>query len=61
MEYDKEGGARSIFSSFFLLAIIIFLVIFGREVTKWLNGSFELIENTQRTAEEIDKSGNRSY
>ena len=61
MENDKEGGARSIFSSFFLLAIIIFLVIFGREVTKWLNGNFELIENTQKTAEEIDKSGNRSY
>jgi len=56
MEYDKEGGARSIFSSFFLLILIIFLVIFGREVTKWLNGNFELIERSESTAEEITKN-----
>ena len=61
MEYDKEGGARSVFTSFFLLAIIIFLVIFGREVMKWLDSGMNLIDNTQKTAEEIDKSGNRSY
>lgn len=53
MDNDKEGGARSIFSSFFLLAIVVFMVIFWREVSSWLNSNMNLIEHSESSVEEM--------
>ena len=53
MDNDKEGGARSIFSSFFLLAIVVFMVIFWREVSSWLNSNMNLIERSESSVEEM--------